>query len=60
MDMDVIAEGVESEFQLRQLKALNCDHVQGLLFGNPMDADHYLALLRTERNGRLSHQSLFG
>ena len=60
LDMDVIAEGVESELQLRQLKALNCDHVQGLLFGAPMDADSYARLLNTERNGRLSYTRLFG
>jgi len=60
LDMDVIAEGVESELQLRQLKALNCDQVQGLLFGKPMDADSYVNLLSTERKGRLSYTSLFG
>jgi len=59
MNMDVVAEGVESESQLRQLKALNCDHVQGLLFGKPMDADRYFTLLSRERDGRISHQSLF-
>jgi len=59
MNMDVVAEGVESESQLRQLKALDCDHVQGLLFGKPMDADSYFTLLSRERDGRLSHQSLF-
>lgn len=60
MNMDVIAEGVESELQLRQLKALHCDHVQGLLFGNPMNADDYLALLNTERDGQLSYGRFFG
>jgi len=60
MDMNVIAEGVESELQLRRLKALNCDQVQGLLFGEPMDADSYFALLGTEQKGRLPYQNLFG
>lgn len=60
LEMDVIAEGVESELQLRQLRALKCDHVQGLLFGEPMDADSYINLLRTELKGRLSSTSLFG
>ncbi len=60
LEMDVIAEGVESELQLRQLKALNCDHVQGMLFGRPMDADSYINLLSTERKGRLSYTGLFG
>jgi len=60
MNMDVIAEGVESELQLRQLKALNCDHVQGLLFGKPMDADSYFELLSTAQNGQLSYGNFFG
>ena len=60
MDMDVVAEGVESELQLRQLKTLHCDHVQGLLFGNPMDAEDYFRLLSSELNGQLSHSNLFG
>ncbi len=60
MDMDVVAEGVESELQLRQLRELNCDHVQGLLFGEPMDADSYFALLSTKQKGLLSYRNLFG
>ena len=60
MNMDVVAEGVESELQLRQLKALHCDHVQGLLFGNPMNADDYYALLSSERDGQPSYGLFFG
>jgi EAL domain-containing protein (putative c-di-GMP-specific phosphodiesterase class I) len=32
----VVAEGVESAEQARQLKALNCEAAQGFLFGEPM------------------------
>ncbi len=32
---DVIAEGVEDEFRLIQLRALGCDLAQGYLFGRP-------------------------
>lgn len=60
MKMDVVAEGVESELQLRQLKKLNCDHVQGLLFGKPMQADDYFSLLKSEQQGQLSYGSFFG
>lgn len=60
LEMDVVAEGVESELQLRQLKELKCDHVQGLLFGEPMDADSYIALLSTEQSGQLSYRNFFG
>jgi len=60
MYMYVVAEGVESELQLRQLRELNCDHVQGLLFGEPMDADSYLTLLSTKQKDLLSYRNLFG
>ncbi len=60
MRMSVIAEGVESELQLSQLKSMNCDHVQGLLFGEPMDADSYFALLSLVRNGQPSYTNIFG
>ncbi len=59
MDMDVIAEGVESELQLRRLKALRCDHAQGLLFGEPMDADSYLTLLTADHSNGYASNNLF-
>ena len=60
MKMHVVAEGVESELQLRQLKKLQCDHVQGLLFGRPMEADDYFSLLKSEQQGQLSYGNFFG
>ena len=36
LDMDVVAEGVESEDQLNLLQKLGCTYAQGLLFGDPM------------------------
>jgi diguanylate cyclase (GGDEF)-like protein/PAS domain S-box-containing protein len=48
LGMDVIAEGVEIEEQLVQLKALDCDFIQGYLFSKPLDAEGALALLRRE------------
>jgi diguanylate cyclase (GGDEF)-like protein/PAS domain S-box-containing protein len=38
LKLDVIAEGVETEEQLRILCDLKCDHVQGFLFSKPVDA----------------------
>jgi diguanylate cyclase (GGDEF)-like protein/PAS domain S-box-containing protein len=45
LDMDVIAEGVETREQLRQLSALGCDYGQGYLFSRPVDASPALELL---------------
>jgi len=59
MNMDVVAEGVESELQLSYLKVLNCDLVQGLLFGEPMTAADYFKLLLTNIEGGASYRELF-
>lgn len=54
--LDVVAEGVETEAQLRFLRSISCDFVQGLLFGEPMSAEAYAELLdtRSEQTGRLT------
>ncbi|HEY9832336.1 MAG TPA: EAL domain-containing protein, partial [Stenomitos sp.] len=38
LEMEVIAEGVETAQQLAQLQALNCQYGQGYLFSQPQDA----------------------
>jgi len=45
MGMQVIAEGIEDETQLRQLQKLGCEYGQGYLFHKPMPADEAIALL---------------
>ena len=39
LDVDIIAEGVESGRQFEQLKTLGCHYVQGYLFGRPLRPD---------------------
>jgi EAL domain-containing protein (putative c-di-GMP-specific phosphodiesterase class I) len=56
---DVVAEGVESEDQLRFLRALNCDYAQGLLFGAPISAAAYAALLADQQAGAGRFRPLF-
>ena len=46
LGLDVIAEGVETENQLLQLKDLGCQFGQGYLFSRPLNAEAAGALLR--------------
>ena len=59
LNMDVVAEGVESEEQLNFLQSLDCTFVQGLLFGDPMSSDNYLELLLAQAEGTDSYRALF-
>jgi predicted signal transduction protein with EAL and GGDEF domain len=59
LDLDVVAEGVESEDQLALLQKLGCTYVQGLLFGDPMSADSYLELMLAQADGTDTHRALF-
>ena len=45
LDMDVVAEGIETADQLALLRATACDHGQGFLFSKPVDAEALGALL---------------
>ena len=49
LDMRVTAEGVETEAQLDQLRALGCDEIQGFLVAQPMTPQQIDVFLR--RNG---------
>ena len=49
MNLKVIAEGIETNEQEVQLKALGCDEVQGFYYAKPMPADEFFMCLE-ERN----------
>jgi diguanylate cyclase (GGDEF)-like protein/PAS domain S-box-containing protein len=46
LNMEMVAEGIETEEQLKQLKALSCDYGQGYLFSKPVIAEEAGVLLR--------------
>jgi diguanylate cyclase (GGDEF)-like protein/PAS domain S-box-containing protein len=46
LSLDSIAEGVESEAQLAELRRLGCDYAQGHLFSRPLPAEKVTSLLR--------------
>jgi EAL domain-containing protein (putative c-di-GMP-specific phosphodiesterase class I) len=48
LDMNVVAEGVETEEQLNHLREMGCQYGQGYLFSKPVPAEEALAILRGE------------
>jgi len=59
LNLEVVAEGVETEDQLRFLRALNCDYAQGTLFGRAMAADDFRDLLLDQAGGAGRFRPLF-
>ncbi|MCC8404053.1 EAL domain-containing protein [Paraburkholderia sp. MMS20-SJTN17] len=46
LEMDVVAEGVETQSQFDKLRSMMCDEMQGFLLGKPVNADNFGAMLR--------------
>jgi diguanylate cyclase (GGDEF)-like protein/PAS domain S-box-containing protein len=46
LDLKVIAEGVETEDQMRFLSEQGCTHVQGYLYSRPLPFNEFMLLLR--------------
>ncbi|MBI3561453.1 MAG: EAL domain-containing protein [Gammaproteobacteria bacterium] len=49
LQMNVIAEGVETEAQLNFLRVKGCDQIQGYFFSKPVSADEFEAMLRSDK-----------
>ncbi len=46
LDLDVVAEGIETEPQMRELSSMSCDFGQGSLLGRPMTVEAAEKLIR--------------
>jgi diguanylate cyclase (GGDEF)-like protein len=49
LNLEVIAEGVETEVQHKILQCNGCNHFQGYLFGKPMPIEQFETMLLTPR-----------
>ena len=47
LNIDVIAEGVETELQLNTLRILGCHNGQGYYFAQPLELEESLKFLQT-------------
>jgi len=52
-DLVVVAEGVETQEQLEQLKKYNCDEIQGYIFSKPVLSSEAIDLLNTNPDDSL-------
>lgn len=53
LGMDVVAEGIETEAQRKNLRALKCGYAQGYLFSRPEEASVIEKLIRRERSNSI-------
>ncbi|HSN71885.1 MAG TPA: EAL domain-containing protein [Steroidobacteraceae bacterium] len=59
LEMEVVAEGVETEAQLALLRSRGCHYAQGRLFGDPMSAEDFLEILIAQQAGTRRLAPLF-
>jgi diguanylate cyclase (GGDEF)-like protein/PAS domain S-box-containing protein len=59
LDLEVVAEGIESQQQLDFLRSRNCHYGQGRLFGEPMTATDFLQLLLAQVRGEVGYGRMF-
>jgi EAL domain-containing protein (putative c-di-GMP-specific phosphodiesterase class I) len=49
LGMDIIAEGIETEYEAAMMTDFGCTELQGYYFSKPIEADKFVELLRTFR-----------
>jgi hypothetical protein len=61
LGLKLVAEGVENEAQLLELRSLGCDFIQGYYFHRPLDEQTFIKTVTSElaNDKKLDHQSLF-
>ena len=56
LDLDVLAEGVETECQWHALQRLWCEYAQGFLWSRPVPAEEFLAEFLTPTAQLVGHR----
>lgn len=51
LDLRVVAEGVDSEEQLKSLRLMRCDEIQGYLYSPPVPFEQFRTMLEQQRKG---------
>jgi EAL domain-containing protein (putative c-di-GMP-specific phosphodiesterase class I) len=59
MEMEVVAEGVETREQLDYLRTHGCHYAQGRLFGDAISSDEFLNLVISQEMGAANVSRLF-
>jgi EAL domain-containing protein (putative c-di-GMP-specific phosphodiesterase class I) len=49
LDLEVVAEGIETQAQLELIRAYDCDSAQGYYFGRPAPADKLAPTLQRDK-----------
>ncbi|CAM2006257.1 EAL domain-containing protein [Acanthopleuribacter pedis] len=57
LNMEVIAEGIESEIQMETLKDMGCEFGQGFFFAKPLPREEIPRLLEQQVDGKTSEQN---
>jgi EAL domain-containing protein (putative c-di-GMP-specific phosphodiesterase class I) len=47
-DMEVVAEGIEEEWQMQRLREMDCGYGQGFLMARPMPVDEIARFLQDQ------------
>ncbi|WP_019637382.1 EAL domain-containing protein [Paenibacillus fonticola] len=54
MELDIVAEGIESEEELHYLRNLKCDQFQGYLFSRPLPNDEFIHFIRDWNDNKMN------